>query len=434
MGELDRPPAIVMNMFYTGLGIARSLGERGIPVIGLTSQPGIYGNFTRYAKTIFCPDSRREPERLLPWLLEFGRGLGRKGVIFPTRDDDVIFLDRFRRELERYFILTIPPGNVVKICLDKWETYLSAKAADVLTPRCWLIGDTRDLDRAIREATFPCVLKPVSSHDWRVGQNWELVGARKAIGISSADELPRAYAEVARANQHALLQEMVPGGDDCLVIAACYLDRKSQFMAGFNTQKLVQCPEGFGTGCIVQSANRPELFEPAGRLLRAIGFTGVAEVEFKWDATKRQYQLIEINPRLWDQHRLGKACGVDLAVIAYYDCAGLGSSASPERRFQVRKWIAEDVFCMNALRLLWNRDQGFWKLLRAARGKRMFAVWSIRDPLPSVAYLLVSYLPEVFRTGARALWSSLKGLLLRRAGKQRGLMYGKRLENDKTLG
>ena len=67
MGELGkkggqgRPPAVVMNMFYTGLGIARSLGEHKIPVIGLTSQRGIYGNFTRYAKTVFCPDSRREP-------------------------------------------------------------------------------------------------------------------------------------------------------------------------------------------------------------------------------------------------------------------------------------------------------------------------------------------------------------------------------------
>ena len=54
--------AIVMNMFYTGLGIARSLGERGIPVIGLTAEHGIYGNFTRYARKVFCPNSRTQLE------------------------------------------------------------------------------------------------------------------------------------------------------------------------------------------------------------------------------------------------------------------------------------------------------------------------------------------------------------------------------------
>src|SRR5436309_8951044 len=97
------PVAVVMNMFYTGLGIARSLGEQGIPVIGLTAHRGIYGNFTRYAKTVSCPDSRNEPEALLPHLLRIGEEIGHRAVIFPTRDDDLLFLDRFREELTRHF-------------------------------------------------------------------------------------------------------------------------------------------------------------------------------------------------------------------------------------------------------------------------------------------------------------------------------------------
>ena len=61
-----RPTAYVMNMFYTGLGIARSLGEHGIPVVGLTAQRAFYGNYTRYAKAVFSPDSRHEPEAFPP--------------------------------------------------------------------------------------------------------------------------------------------------------------------------------------------------------------------------------------------------------------------------------------------------------------------------------------------------------------------------------
>src|SRR5437867_4616910 len=90
------PTAIVMNMFYTGLGIARSLGEHGIPVVGLTAQHRIYGNFTRHAKVVFCADSRREPEALVAYLVKLGQELGNRAVIFPTRDDDLVFLDRFR--------------------------------------------------------------------------------------------------------------------------------------------------------------------------------------------------------------------------------------------------------------------------------------------------------------------------------------------------
>lgn len=70
------PVAIVMNMFYTGLGIARSLGSRGVRVIGLSSKRGVYGNYTRCAKVHVAPDSRDAPEGLLIYLLAMGRELG----------------------------------------------------------------------------------------------------------------------------------------------------------------------------------------------------------------------------------------------------------------------------------------------------------------------------------------------------------------------
>src|SRR5690242_630851 len=91
------PVAVVMNVYYTGLGIARSLGERGVRVIGLTSQRGVYGNFTRYAKIRMAPDSRHQPEALAEYLVRLGQELGDKSVLYPTRDDDVIFLNRFRK-------------------------------------------------------------------------------------------------------------------------------------------------------------------------------------------------------------------------------------------------------------------------------------------------------------------------------------------------
>ena len=130
------PTAVVMNMFYTGLGIARSLGEKGIPVIGLSAQRGIYGNFTRYAKCLACPDSRSEPEELLSFLLKLGKAVGSRSVLFPTRDHDLVFLDRFRRELEPSYSLVVPESGPLSACLDKWQTYLAAQQSGVPTPKC----------------------------------------------------------------------------------------------------------------------------------------------------------------------------------------------------------------------------------------------------------------------------------------------------------
>jgi predicted ATP-grasp superfamily ATP-dependent carboligase len=396
-----------MNMFYTGLGIARSLGENGVPVIGLSAQPGIYGNYTRYARVVFAPDSRTEPQALAAFLVELGKSFGERAVIFPTRDDDVMFLDRYRKLLEPYFTITAPETSVLAICLDKWETYRSACAAGVATPKCWLVENEKSLPRILSEITYPCVLKPVAAHQWRQSANWELVGGRKAIQISSPEELLAEYAAVSRANERALLQEMIPGDDRCLVIAACYLDRNSKWVDAFNTQKLVQAPEGFGTGCIVQSVERPEIIEFARRLLEHLGFTGIAEVEFKWDVARQVYQLIEINPRPWDQHRLGAGCGTDLIYLAYCDHAGLPLPARV-RKPTGQKWIAEDTFLFEALRLFWRRDPGWRELFAFARGKRIYAIWSWRDPLPMAIYLVRRLIPRVLATAWRGLRQARK--------------------------
>lgn len=416
------PVAIVMNMFYTGLGIARSLGEQGIPVIGLTAHRGIYGNFTRYAKLRSCPDSREQPEELLAFLLALGEELAGRAIIFPTRDDDVLFLDRYRDHLRRRFILAVPESSALEACLDKSQTYRWAQMAEVPTPRCWTVASREDLVRIAPELTFPCVLKPVSAHHWRKAGNWQMVGSRKAFSIVSLGELLAEYDQISRAESRALLQEMVPGGDDCLWIAACYLDGQSNFVAGFTAQKLVQVPEGFGTGCIVQTVDCPELLATAAGLLRKMSFTGIAEVEFKRDPSSGQYKLIEINPRPWDQHRLGKICGVDLIHIAYCDSVGLPLPPLAKQGTGQR-WIAEDVFTWLFLQSLWRRNGKVRSLLRLASGRRIYAIWSIKDPLPMLGFLGMRFGPELITTFLRYLRSTMARAIRENSSHKRGLSY-----------
>jgi predicted ATP-grasp superfamily ATP-dependent carboligase len=418
-----------MNMFYTGLGIARSLGEQGIRVIGLTSHRRIYGNFTRYASVQFCPDSREQPEALLTFLLRLSENLGEPGIIFPTRDDDVIFLDRYRDQLQGRFVLVLADRPALTACLDKWETYRWAVRAGVAAPRCWIVSDPQELIRIAPELRFPCVLKPVSAHHWRRGSNWNRVGSRKAIPIWSPEELRAEYETISHVENRALLQELVPGKDDCLWVAACYIDRNGQFIAGFTARKLIQAPEGFGTGCIVQSVDRPDLLATAAQLLQQVRFSGIAEVEFKQDSATQEDKLIEINPRPWDQHRLGKSRGVDLIHIAYCDCAGLTIPQAREQRTG-RKWIGEDVFFWLLLRSLWKRDGSLPSLLRLARGRRVYAIWSIKDPLPLFCYFATRFVTELMAT----LMQALKARGAARSDNtsaNRGLSYQEPLEKVK---
>jgi D-aspartate ligase len=402
-----RPAAIVMNMFYTGLGIARSLGERGIRVIGLSAHRDAYGNVTRYAKVQMCPDSREHPEELLAFLRRLAATIPERAILFPTRDADVLFLNRFREELSQKFRLLLPGREALEACLNKWETYRRALAAGIPSARTWHAGSREELEGILTEIRFPCVLKPVYAEDWREKNHWELVGRRKAIAVSSCEELMAEYVSISGTATPVLVQEVVPGGDQDLWIAACCLSRESKFLAGFTAQKLLQVPPGFGTGCMVRTADRPDLLRRAAQLLEDLGFSGIAEVEFKRDASTGEDKLIEINPRPWDQHRLGAACGVDVIYAAYCDLAGIPLPAFGKQKTG-QTWIAEDVYPLVLLRSLWKGDGRFGELLRLARGERIYPISFIRDPLPLLSFLglrllpdLAGMLPHVFRSQTR---------------------------------
>ena len=405
-GSVYMKPAVVMNMFYSGLAIARSLGQHGVPIIGLSSEKRAYGNYTRFAKVRMCPDSRSAPSELLEWLLALGAGLGQKSVIFPTRDHDVVFLDRFREQLAPHFIPVIPNVEALRKSLDKWETFRAAAEAGIDTPWCLVVASEAELHRLLPEIRYPCVLKPLAAHYWRSEDNWETVGGRKAIAVASESELLAEYGAVAQADGRVLIQEMIPGDDDQFLIAACCMDRNSECAAAFNTQKLVQVPQGFGTGCVVQTADYPELIDKTAKLLRHIGFSGIAEVEYKRDSEGR-FRLIEINPRPWDQHSLGNACGVDLMWTAYADCTGLPRPVV-QKRSETYKWIAEDTFFMYALHLLRRRSPALRPLLRHASGKRVYAIWSLSDPVPFLVYAVTGIIPRLIVGTAHAVRSAMR--------------------------
>jgi predicted ATP-grasp superfamily ATP-dependent carboligase len=212
---------------------------------------------------------------------------------------------------------------------------------------------------------------------------------------------------------------MVPGADDCIVSVGCYLNQQAEWVAGYAARKTLQIPEGFGTGCIVQGIDCPELLEVSRGLLESLHFTGIAEVEYKWHADKNEYQLIEINPRPWDQHRLGGTFGVDVVYLSYCEHAGLAVPQVQSWAPAPTKWIAEEVLFHEILRSAWRRNGQVGALLRRARGKRVYAIWAWRDPLPLFVYSTTRFLPGLAVESLRLIWTELRKRLIREGRTER---------------
>ncbi len=401
------PPAVVLNLFYSGLGIARDLADHGVRVIGLSAHRGIYGNLSRYCDVRFCPNSQDEPERLADLLLQSGPEL-QGAVVFPTRDADLIFLDRFRQPLQRWYRLAIPPRQCLDNTINKSLLVRAAAKAGVPVPRTLTVQSAGDLGRVPEEVGFPCVVKPVSSVHWRKGSNWDLVGGKKGFRVLDFQELCDEYRRVSAAHPQVLVQEWIAGPVDQISILGGYVGDKAELLAYFTARKVVQAPADCGTGCIVESLEVPGLLEPTLRLFETLNYTGMAEVEYKRDLASGEHKLIEINTRHWDQHQLGQASGINLSWIAYSHL--IGRDVRPLRcPIQQRKWVAEDAFLMYAAAGLLRREVRVSELWRQFSGRKMYGIFSWKDPLPFLSYFAVNVVPGLARATCTKIWKRVRG-------------------------
>ena len=401
------PPVFVMNPYYTGIGIARSLHGRGVPVFALTSEPGVPGAKSRYFTGVYVvPNGRDEPEQLYRRLLEIAaeHGHGQKPVIFPTRDFDVVFLHDYREGLGHHYLLPQPGDSAIIRMMDKFELAGVAGQLGIATPTTVRCSSAVDIDQQIPELRFPQIVKPRFAYQWRRSGLWEKVGAQKAIIVETAEELRSLYLRLAEATQEVLLQEYIPGDDSDIVVCCCYIDEDGESIGHFTARKLRQNPPLIGTGSVVEATEVAPVIAPSVELLRAFAYSGLAEVEYKYDKATDTYFLIEINPRHWDQHELGNLVGVNLTWLAYANMVGLrpsrvGPSYGAGRRY---KWIAESELVQGIARNLWlelaslsGSERRFGRRLgvlartygearNLIKGKRIFAMSRLRDPLPGI--------------------------------------------------
>jgi D-aspartate ligase len=406
------PPVFVMNAYYSGLGIARSLHGLGMRVYALTSEPDAPGLRSRYFHGSYeVPNGRDEPERLRDRLIEVRAGFPEHPVLFPTRDFDVLFLHEYREALAAAYVLPQPADSPILRMMDKLELATVAKQQGIPTPTTVVCRSAAELEREIATLRLPVIVKPRFAYQWRRKGLWEKLGAAKAIIVESAEELRLQYRRLSEVTSEIMLQQYVAGNDRDIVVCCCYVNRDGELLGHFTGRKLKQSPPLVGTGSIVEAADVSPLVAPTVKLLKAFGYCGLAEVEFKYDRAAGSYFLIEVNPRHWDQHELGALVGVNLSRIAYSDMVGIDTAPvrplyRPGRQY---KWVAERELIYALAQGVKNEvratraAKGWLRAALAAatntlrdlrsllRGQKIFGILKLRDPLPAMAmcrYLL----------------------------------------------
>ena len=369
LGAQRLPLALVFNAHINGLGVARSLHRRGVPVA--LPAPA------RDLATQRCGRWLRSPpfdsDEFMEFLHEVGGALPLRGVLFPLTDALVVRCIAARDSLSRYWELPLPSPAALEAAGDKRALLATARRAGVATPPSWTGG-------ALPAGfTFPALLKPTAREP-----DFKARFGHGRLRLDDRATLERRSAELAR--YAPLAQSLVPGPEAELWTfgAAC---REGVVLAGFTGRKLLQFPPGVGTGAVAQAQPANDVAAAGRKLLRAVRYTGVAQVEFKRDP-HGELRLLEINPRPWAWNELAADCGVNLPLALY--CAALGKRLRTRQALPGRKWRHGRLWLLATLRTLLRG--GDWRAaLRAGLGAHGVCAHGDFGPLRT-------YLPMALRT------------------------------------
>ena len=324
------PAALVFNCHITGLAVARSLGRRGVPVIGLDRDDSGYGLHSRYTAIAGrCPYPLDDERAFINLLMEIGVALKQKAVLFPCLDEWVFVVARNASDLGEYFILPFSEIDTVERILDKNLLYRKCEQRQIPIPRTFYIGEQTP-EQIASEINFPCIVKPALQREFTNEFGEKVLRAETREDFLSLCK---------RAGHHPLLaQEIVGAGVDSFYSLCSYMGRDGQAKGVFVGRKLEQYPPDFGTACLVDSRFVEEIAARGVDILNQFGYHGISEVEFIYDAPSGDFKLLDINTRVWKWIGLPMSAGIDLPWLAYADAVFGNVQAAGRQRDRLR-WV-----------------------------------------------------------------------------------------------
>ena len=132
----------------------------------------------------------------------------------------------------------------------------------------------------------------------------------------------------------------------------------------------------------VETVDAPEIETPARRMLHALRYDGIVEIEFKRDPRDARAKLLDVNPRVWGWHTLGARAGVDFPYLLWRAVRG-ETVPRTHARTGVR-WVRALTDVPTALREMRDGRLSVLEYARSLLPPIEFAVLAADDPVPAL--------------------------------------------------
>lgn len=339
--DTTTPVVVLSAKSHGSLGIIRSLGRLGVPVIAVDSDPRGPASYSRYLRRRSVLDlAEASPDTLIEHLGKVGAAIGRPSVLIPTWDETAVVVAERREELAEWFLVPKQPRGLAPRLSDKRAMAALAIEHGVPTPNIVVPTDVDDAARFAETAVFPVMLKGID------GNRLYARTGRKMVLVHDPSELVTWFKALEDPEgPNVMLQEYIPGGDDTVWMFNGYFDEASEARLAITGQKLRQSPVYTGATSLGITRPNAEVEAMTRRWMKALGYRGILDIGYRFDARDGQYKVLDVNPRIGATFRLfladsGLADGsLDVARALYLDLTG---QPIPEAQPRYgRKWMVE---------------------------------------------------------------------------------------------
>jgi predicted ATP-grasp superfamily ATP-dependent carboligase len=404
-------PAVVMGLEHPrAVAAISSLGEMGVPVIGVDWRPAPRARASRFLReTHFIGPSEEETLACL-------HGLGARGrcVLIPTTDEYLIMVSRHAAALSEQFVLTVPTWDVLGPLMDIPSCYALAGELGMKTPRLYQPRDLEDLraiiasldlegsDYILRTPLGEVAAVPGSErHTKPAGRDAQTFEANCLEIEARLGSMPL-IAEVipGEANQ-CIGVSMVAGADYEAIVAYCC---RRLTLYSYGRGEAHRHPYELGANVYCESIRDDEALDAARRFVRHARYRGAITVEFRRDPRDNSLVLIKADTRLVRATSLSRALGIDIPTALYRDAVGEPPAPFVSYREGVH-WLWLTPYCYT----LWMHRGNSAMLRKLAplalqlHRLKALAYWSSRDPMPFLVDLRLMVQVAAGRILRRAL-------------------------------
>jgi len=260
-----------------------------------TKKPGYFRN-SRYIRKIYRELLTEENfERTVKEVIVKSSA----DIIIPTREWISKLIYRNKESLEK--VVRISPLSDVKTIEtinDKWQLNLWLENNQFPSSKTFPVPERFENDQVINSLSYPVILKPSLG-----------LGGTGIKLISSRDNLKETVAMNGFDRKEYFIQEYINGFDIGINIFS--VDGR---ILCHNIQKgLFQNQLAYSKGILF--VKNPELLQITSDIVSRLKYSGVANLDFRYDSKKGTYVLIDFNARFWSTLDGSRMAGINFPLI-----------------------------------------------------------------------------------------------------------------------